>query len=217
MKQKKLRKEQFLLQFITHANDRYNELTQAEEALRGGCRWVQLRMKNASDEEVLSVGKRLRDLTREYDACMIVDDRVRIAQQLHADGVHLGKNDMPIDVARQILGPDYIIGGTANTIEDIKRIYMQGADYIGCGPFRFTTTKERLAPLLGLEGYKNLVEDMHRQQIYLPMVAIGGIVCDDIPAIMQTGVEGVAISGAIAHADSPLEATRQILDVLKTY
>lgn len=205
----------FSLQFITHGDSRHNEVEQTALALKGGCRWVQLRMKNATDEEVLTAGKAIRKLCNDCGALLIIDDRVSLVKSIHADGVHLGKHDMPVDDARRQLGEKYIIGGTANTLDDIRRLNEWGADYIGCGPFRFTTTKEHLAPLLGLDGYRRLIASMHREGICLPMVAIGGITLTDIFPLMETGVQGVAISGSITRADHPDEATRCIVDEVK--
>lgn len=209
-----MKQQPFCLQFITHANERYDEVAQTELALRGGCQWVQLRMKHASDEEVVATGLKIRQLCTYYGAKMILDDRVALVKQLHADGVHLGKKDMPVDEARRVLGPGVIIGGTANTIEDIRRLHAWGADYIGCGPFRFTTTKENLAPLLGLEGYRRLTDTMKREQINIPVVAIGGITLADVPDILLTGVQGVAISGSIATAEDPVKATKSFLEAI---
>ncbi len=200
------------IQFITHRNDRYGYVDGARMALEGGCKWIQLRMKGASDEEVAEAAAQIQPLCREHDAVFLLDDRVELAKKLKADGVHLGKNDMPVSEARQVLGEEFIIGGTANTFEDIQRLASQGADYIGCGPFRFTTTKEKLAPVLGLEGYRRIVEQMEAKGVSLPIVAIGGITFDDIPAIMQTGVDGIAISGAILNAADPVEEMRRMLN-----
>lgn len=200
------------IQFITHRNDRYGYVDGARMALEGGCKWIQLRMKGASDEEVAEAAAQIQPLCREHEAVFLLDDRVELAKRLKADGVHLGKNDMPVSEARQVLGEEFIIGGTANTFEDIERLASQGADYIGCGPFRFTTTKEKLAPVLGLEGYRRIVEQMEEQGTDLPIVAIGGITFDDIPAIMQTGVDGIAVSGAILNADNPVEEMKRMLN-----
>lgn len=186
-------------------------------ALEGGCKWVQLRMKDASEEEVLSSAREVLPLCRQHGAKFILDDHVELVETAGADGVHLGKNDMPVDEARKILGPDKIIGGTANTIDDIIRLHRQGADYIGCGPFRFTTTKKKLSPVLGLEGYRNIVLKMRENGIDLPIVAIGGITVDDIPAIMGTGVTGIALSGAILNAEDPKSMTESILETLKPF
>ena len=204
------------LQFITHSNARYSYVDGARMALDGGCRWIQLRMKGATDEQVLRAAAIVQPWCRELGATFIIDDHVALVRQLHADGVHLGKSDMPVAEARRILGPHYIIGGTANTIDDIISLYRQGADYIGCGPFRFTTTKQNLAPVLGLDGYRRIIKAMREHGITLPVVAIGGITIDDVPAIMSTGVSGIAVSGVILNAPDPVWQTRRVSEELRT-
>ena len=203
----------FNLQFITHFNDKYSYLDSARLALEGGCKWVQLRMKDASDEEFESVANEVLPLCRQHDAVFLVDDRVELCKKLGADGVHLGKNDMHPADARQILGPDFIIGGTCNTYDDVLRV-KDAVDYIGCGPFRYTTTKKNLAPVLGLKGYTDIVWQMRCEGINLPIVAIGGITCADIPEILNTGVNGIALSGTILNAENPVDETKKILDAI---
>ncbi len=200
------------LQFITHQNDRYSYLESALMALEGGCKWIQLRMKEASMDEVESIALQLKPICKEKNAILILDDHVELAQKLEVDGVHLGKKDMPIDQARQLLGEAFIIGGTANTFEDIVQHYRAGADYLGIGPFRFTTTKQNLSPVLGLEGYASLLSQMKEKGIELPVVAIGGITYEDIPAILETGVNGIALSGTILQAENPVAETKKILE-----
>lgn len=200
------------LQFITHFTDTYSYYDSARMALEGGCRWVQLRMKDAAIDKIEEEALRLQSLCKDYNATFIIDDHVELVKKIHADGVHLGKNDMPVREARHILGNDFIIGGTANTFEDVKMHYEAGADYIGCGPFRFTTTKKNLSPVLGLEGYRSIILQMKASDINLPIVAIGGITYEDIPAIMETGVTGIALSGTILKADDPVSETRRILN-----
>lgn len=197
-----------MIQFITHSNERYDHVEGAKLALQGGCRWIQLRMKDAMEIDFLRAAKKLRRLCDEYHATFILDDHVEWVGLTGADGVHLGKNDMPVDEARKMLGRNKIIGGTANTFEDVERLSRQGADNIGCGPFRFTTTKKNLSPVLGLEGYRDITAQMKAHDIQLPIVAIGGILHQDIPAIMQTGVTGIAVSGAILNAENPVEEMR---------
>ena len=197
-----------MIQFITHSNERYDHVEGAKLALQGGCRWIQLRMKDAMEIDFLRAAKKIRRLCDEYHATFILDDHVEWVGLTGADGVHLGKNDMPVDEARKMLGRNKIIGGTANTFEDVERLFRQGADYIGCGPFRFTTTKKNLSPVLGLEGYRDITAQMKAYDIQLPIVAIGGILHQDIPAIMQTGVTGIAVSGAILNAENPVEEMR---------
>lgn len=199
------------VQFITHRNERFGYVEGARMALEGGCKWIQLRMKGATDDEVRAAAAAIQPLCKQHEAVFVIDDRVALAKELKADGVHLGKNDMPVGAARRVLGEDFIIGGTANTFEDIERLHREGADYIGCGPFRFTTTKQNLAPVLGLEGYFTLVNRMRAAGILLPVVAIGGIRFEDIPDIMRTGVRGIAVSGAVLGAPDPVAEMRRMV------
>lgn len=204
-----------MIQFISHSNERYSYLDGIRLALEGGCKWVQLRMKDAPDEQVAQLGVQARELCERYGAKLILDDRVELVVQTGADGVHLGKNDMPIAQAREILGPGKIIGGTANTFEDIVAHWKSGADYIGCGPFRFTTTKKNLSPILGLEGYRDIVARMKDAGITLPLVAIGGITAEDIPAILETGVDGIAVSGTVLRAEDPAAEMAKLIELTK--
>lgn len=218
----KISLDNFRLQFISHQNEKIGYLDGIREALAGGCKWIQLRMKGATDDEVRPIALQVKEWCREQQATFLIDDRVALVKELQIDGVHLGKNDMPIAEARKILGDGFIIGGTANTFEDVKAHYEAGADYIGCGPFRFTTTKEKLSPILGLEGYREIIRSMKGnncadkkgESIDIPLVAIGGITKEDIPEIMKTGVNGIALSGYILHAENPAEETREILALL---
>lgn len=203
-----------MLQFITHYTDTIGYLDSVRIALEGGCRWVQLRMKNATVDEIRPVALEAMALCREAGATFIIDDHVALVKEIGADGVHLGKNDMPIDEARRILGPDFIIGGTANTFEDVVMHYNNGANYIGCGPFRFTTTKEKLSPVLGLKGYRDIVAKMKDAGIDIPVVAIGGINAEDIPQIMETGITGIALSGTVLRAEDPIAEMRKLVKMI---
>ena len=171
-------------------------------------------MKDATDDEVRQIALKAQQMCREAGATFVIDDRVQLVRELKADGVHLGKNDMPISEARKMLGPDFIIGGTANTFDDVRMHYEQSADYIGCGPFRFTTTKQKLSPVLGLDGYSSIVSEMRTAGINIPIVAIGGITEDDIPAILATGITGIALSGTVLRADNPVEKMKNIINVI---
>src|SRR5574344_3074190 len=163
------------IQFITHSTDRFSYVEGALSALKGGCRWIQLRMKDACMDDIIHAVKEIQLLCRQYNARFIIDDHVELVKSIGADGVHLGKNDMSIAEARRILGDGYIIGATANTFEDVMEHDREGANYIGCGPYRFTTTKKNLSPRLGLEGYAALREQLQQKQLDLPMIAIGGM------------------------------------------
>jgi thiamine-phosphate pyrophosphorylase len=206
-----------MVQFITHYTDQYTYLDSVRIALEGGCRWIQLRMKDTPTEDILPIAKETLTLCRQYEATFIIDDHVELAKQIKADGVHLGKLDMPITEARSILGKNFIIGGTANTLEDIRMHYEAGADYIGYGPFRFTTTKKNLSPVLGLEGYREIVRKMKMEGIDLPIVAIGGIEKEDIPSLMGTGITGIALSGSILRAEHPKEEMKEIIKTVESW
>lgn len=203
-----------MIQFISHYTDKIGYLDSIRLALDGGCRWVQLRVKNATIDELRPMALEAQRMCREAGATFIIDDQVELVKEIGADGVHLGKNDMPVAEARKILGPDFIIGGTANTFEDVKMHYESGANYIGCGPFRFTTTKEKLSPVLGIEGYRDIVKKMREEGINLPIVAIGGITADDIPGIMQTGVTGIALSGTVLRSEDPVAEMKRLIELV---
>lgn len=211
MADKASKRQYKMIQFISHFNDKYSYLDSIRLALDGGCKWVQLRMKDASEEEFLRNAHQARKLCDQYQATFIIDDHVELVRECGADGVHLGKNDMPIAEARRLLGDDFIIGGTANTFDDVLSHYRSSANYIGCGPFRFTTTKKGLSPILGLKGYQDIVAKMKSQSIDIPIVAIGGITIDDIPSIMQTGVNGIALSGTVINAPDPVQEMKRIM------
>lgn len=203
-----------MIQFITHSNTRYDYVEGARLALEGGCRWIQLRMKDAQEVDFLLAAKQIGAMCKEYGATFILDDHVEWVGITGADGVHLGKNDMPVDEARNQLGANRIIGGTANTFEDVECLWRQGANYIGCGPYRFTTTKKNLSPVLGLDGYRHIISKMKAHDINIPVVAIGGILQPDIKDVMATGVSGIAVSGAILNAENPVEEMKRFIDSL---
>lgn len=203
------------VQFISHHTEKYSYADSVRLALEGGCKWIQLRMKDASEDEILETASQVRKMCDRYEAVFILDDHVRLVEKTGADGVHLGKNDMPVDEARRLLGNGKIIGGTANTLDDIIMHCSRGADYIGCGPFRFTTTKKKLAPVLGLEGYKGIMEGLGKAGIKIPVAAIGGITVGDIPAIMATGINGIAISGSVLKADDPVEEMKKTINTTR--
>lgn len=203
-----------MLQFITNESDRYSIAEEVQMAIEGGCRWIQLRMKDTSDEEVRQVALELIPICQENDTFLIIDDRVDLVNELRVSGVHLGKNDMDPMKAREILGPHAIIGITANTAADIIAYKGNDVDYVGLGPMRFTTTKKALAPEIGLEGYRTIVNEVRAAGVELPIVAIGGITLSDVKDLMASGVNGIAVSGAIVNADDPVLETSQFMEAL---
>jgi thiamine-phosphate pyrophosphorylase len=198
------------LQYISQGNSVEEQTTNIHQALDGGCQWIQLRFKNHSPKETFTLAEGVKILCEEYLANFIINDNVYLAQQIAADGVHLGINDMSIREARSILGDTKIIGATANTFEDIQNHIKNGCDYIGLGPFRFTTTKEKLSPILGLDGYQNILKEMKSNELTTPVYAIGGITLDDVPALMETGIYGIAVSGLITQATNKKKIIEQL-------
>ena len=191
------------------------DLSVAAQFLDAGGRWIQLRMKDASAEVIVCRGKEMLALCRKRRAVLVVNDAPQLAAAIGADGVHLGQADMPPIEARWIIGDGAVIGSTANTFEQIAARNDGETDYVGLGPFRFTTTKKNLSPVLGTEGYRTILGRMRTENIPLPVVAIGGIELPDIPQIMRTGVDGIALSGAIARADSPATTTANFLNAIR--
>lgn len=207
--------DSYRLQFITHYDNVYSYVDSARIALEGGCRWIQLRMKDTEESLLEETAVIVQKMCKDYGATFIIDDHVYLTRKLKADGVHLGKNDMPVAEARKILGDSYIIGSTVNSFQDILSVIETSTpDYFGCGPFRYTSTKKNLAPILGLEGYRNIISQMKNYGIDIPLVAIGGISKEDIPELMQSGIKGIALSGSILKAEHPQDEMKEIVNII---
>lgn len=206
-----------MLQFITNTDAPAPVVEQIKAVLEGGCKWIQIRMKDASDEEISKVVEEIKPLCIEKEAFLILNDRVELAKKLDVGGVHLGKTDMLPSRARMVLGPAAVIGVTANTFDDVLATQALDIDYYGLGPFRFTETKKNLAPVLGLEGIARISSEMEKTEINIPRVAVGGITLDDVRPLMKTGINGIAVSGAIAFASDIKKVTEDFLEALKEF
>ncbi len=182
-----------------------------EPLLKAGLNWVQLRVKNRNEKEMYNLADSFVALCEKYKAYSIINDYPKLARRVGADGVHLGKEDMSVAEARSILGKDFIIGGTANTYEDVEGLYEAGVDYVGLGPFRFTETKKNLSPVLGIEGYNEILQSCSVNGIRVPIIAIGGITVQDLEALHDAGLHGVAVSSAIKRTQNPVAAVKQFL------
>ena len=202
------------LQYITMETADTNHIQAVEEACIAACDWIQIRIKSKPEKEILEIAKQAKEICESFQVRLIMNDYVAIANEIRADGLHLGKNDMAPDKARKIVGSDCIIGGTANSWEDVRRLIDIGVDYIGLGPFRFTSTKENLSPILGLKGYANIVNQLSQHNFSIPIIAIGGIQVEDIPAIMETGVHGIAVSGVISRSTNKKETVTRMINAL---
>lgn len=205
-----------MLQYITNTQCGKPILDQVKAVLEGGCRWIQLRMKDASREELLEMAKKVKELTDPVEAFLIINDSVDVCRDANATGVHLGQHDTPPSKARAELGPLAVIGVTANTFEQIQAVQSLDIDYIGIGPFSDTRTKADLAPILGLSGIADICGRMKAEEINIARVAVGGITPEDVKPLLEAGVNGIAVSGAIACADDMAEATRKFCRMLPT-
>ncbi len=177
--------------------------------LEGGARLVQLRAKHATARELAQMGQAIRALTRRYGALFIVNDRLDIALAVEADGVHLGQDDLPVPLARKLAGEAFIIGVSAETLEEAQRAEAEGADYLGVGPMFATTTKPDAGTPIGPERLRAI-----KQAVSIPVYGIGGITSQNAPLVMQAGADGVCVISAIIGAPDPTEATRQLLSML---
>jgi len=187
------------IHYISQAPEKGSHLTAIEKVLRSGGKWIQLRVKEQEENIVLDLAIAAKKLCTQYGAKLIVNDYPWIALKSSADGVHLGLDDMPVPEARAILGKSKCIGGTANTFEDILRRAAEGVDYIGLGPYQFTTTKKNLSPVLGLEGYVSIIKEVQKAGIHIPVIAIGGIELEDIRPLLASGLHGIAVSGLLTR------------------
>ncbi len=197
------------LQYISQGTTVHEQLENIRQSLDAGCAWIQLRFKNADEKEFMKVAEQVKTICADYKSTFIINDHVDVAKSIDADGVHLGLNDSSIPAARLVLG-DKIIGGTANALEDVLQRVNEKCDYIGLGPFRFTSTKEKLSPVLGIDGYQKIMNELQKRKITIPVYAIGGIVFEDVEYLINTGVYGIAVSGMITGNNNKKELVEQL-------
>ncbi|MCC9041858.1 thiamine phosphate synthase [Myroides sp. M-43] len=202
------------IQYISHGDTPQEQLYHIETVLGAGQQWIQYRFKNTTNTTLWQTAEQVKKLCEQYQATLIINDHVDLAKALEADGVHLGHTDLSITQAKVYL-PNKIIGGTANTIEDIILRHSEGCDYIGLGPYRFTTTKQKLSPILGIAGYQQLLKQMQQLAINIPVVAIGGIQLEDVENLKQAGLYGIAISSLLQNSTDKRTLLQQLNNILK--
>ena len=194
------------LYFITDSTGFSEEefLSRVEQALKGGVTLLQLREKEKTTREYIALAEKVHKLTRKYNIPLIIDDRIDVAMAVNADGVHLGQSDMPVDIARKILGEDKIIGATAKTVPQALEAYANGADNLGVGAIYPTTTKVKTV-LTSVDTLKEIVK-----AVPIPVNAIGGLNKNNIDILENTGIAGVCVVSAIMKADNPQKAAEEI-------
>jgi len=180
-----------------------------EEAILGGVTFVQLREKEISSKEYLELAQRVKEVTDRHGIPLIINDRIDIALAIDADGVHLGPEDLPVPLARKLLGDGKIIGSSAASVDEALLFQAQGADYLGVGAV-FPTSTKRGTEKVGLEDLRGI-----KSAVHIPVVAIGGIKVENAKSVMETGVDGVAVVSAIMDQADIREAARQLLSLLK--
>jgi thiamine-phosphate pyrophosphorylase len=189
---------------------RFSHEDLARLGIAGGADTIQLREKGGSTRRMIEVAKRMATVCRQAGVPLIVNDRIDVAIAAEADGVHLGQSDFPIPLARELLGQDKLIGGSAASLEEARICLAEGADYVGFGPVYVTGSKADAGPVSGPTVLKQVVET-----IPLPMIAIGGITVENVPEVMKAGAYGIAVISAICCQIDPEGATRALREALE--
>lgn len=202
------------LQYISQGNSAEEHLQNIQLILDAGVQFIQLRLKNVTEEDFLDCALKAAELCKKYNADLVINDSPFVAEKCKASALHLGLDDMKIKEAKEIF-KGKIIGGTANTLDHVLQRSKEEVTYIGLGPYRFTNTKEKLSPILGTEGYKGIISEMKKRNIDLPVYAIGGIEMEDIEKIIKTGVYGIAVSGMLTRARDKKKTVEQINKILE--
>ncbi len=194
------------LYFITDSTF-YSEqdfLNRIESACKGGVTLLQLREKDKTTREYIAVAEKVHEITRKYNIPLIIDDRVDVALAVNAEGVHVGQSDMPVAIARKLMGDNKIVGATAKTVSQAIEAYEQGADYLGVGAIYPTTTKVKTV-LTSVDTLKEIVKS-----VPIKVNAIGGLNKDNIHALKGSGIDGICVVSAIMKADNPLIAAKEL-------
>ena len=192
--------------FITDSTNYSEEefLYRVEQALMGGITLLQLREKDKSTREYMDLAEKVHTLTKKYNVPLIIDDRVDVALAIDAEGVHVGQSDMPVSIARKLMGDGKIVGATTKTVEQAVEAYAQGADYLGVGAIYPTTTKVKTV-LTSTETLGNICS-----AVPIPVNAIGGLNKDNIDVLKGIPIAGICVVSAIMKADDPKQAAIQL-------
>lgn len=199
------------LHYVSQGNTVAEHLNHIQRLCEAGCSWVQLRLKEVRQEPYEQAARQALAICRKYNALLTINDNWEVARAIKADGIHVGKTDTAPQLVREAC-PEAIIGATANTWEDIEALATAPIDYIGLGPLRFTTTKKKLSPVLGVEGYDFLLKKMKKKGINIPVLAIGGIREEDVTNLFKVGLWGIAASGLLTQSNEKQELIKRILD-----
>ncbi|MCT7905153.1 Thiamine-phosphate synthase [Candidatus Ornithobacterium hominis] len=204
-----------MVYYISQGKTPNDHLQNIKKMVDAGVNWVQLRIKGSSANEILDIAQKAKEYCHENQVVFIINDDIQIAKLLNSDGVHLGREDESPQTAKELLGNEKIIGGTANTWDDCQKLIQMRVDYIGLGPFRFTLTKEKLSPILGIEGFRAIMNKIKESKIDIPVIAIGGIRLEDIEELVEIGISGVALSGFLHEQENIATSICQLQSYFK--
>ena len=196
--------------YLTQDLPQRSHVEQAEIACQAGANWLQYRCFSKTDEEMIQELHQIASVCDDWGATLILTDHYHLLDKVDAQGVHIEDMDADFIRIRELISDEKTLGASANNIAQIERISKSGVvDFVGCGPFAHTDTKPNDLPLLGFEGYRSITEAMKKLKFDLPVLAIGGIQSDDVEALIQTGIYGIASSSAINLAERPSEIIRE--------
>ncbi len=189
------------IQFITSVSEGLNHIEATRKACEAGIKWIQYRNKDASPAKLWEETLKIKAICKEFNTVLIINDNPDLAFESNSDGVHLGKEDVSVEEARNLIGDKFIIGSSCNNIDDIIRAQYDGANYVGLGPFRMTKTKNNLNPVLGKTGFEKVMNSYLKNKLSIPVYAIGGVNADDVDFFLSIGVYGVAVSSTITESE----------------
>lgn len=201
------------LHYISQGNSPKEHLENIQKACTSGAELVQLHLKNISEKKLLKLAKEAREITAHFQTRLLINDYYKIAKEVKADGVHLGKTDTCPTIARKFLHSWQLIGGTANTLIDCQKLLNKDVDYISLSPFRLLKNTTNLSSVLGLNGYTLILEALETET---PIIGFGGITTEDVAAILETGVSGIAVSEAITNDFNTIGIFNQLLKASST-
>lgn len=201
------------LHYISQGATPKEHLENIQKACASGIELVQLRLKKTSEKKVLNFAHEAREITGHFQTRLMINDHYKIAKEVKADGVHLGKSDVNPTVSRKYLYTWQMIGGTANTLTDCEALIAKEVDYISLGPFRYTTSKDNLSPVLGLNGYAAILDVLKTKT---PIIGVGGITTADVSDLLETGISGLAVSAAITLDFNNISIFSQLLSASST-
>lgn len=199
------------LHYVSQGATVQDHLQHIERLCKAACPWVQLRLKGVSDQDYQEAAQQALAICQAHGALLTINDNWKVALAVQANGVHVGQTDQAPALVRAAY-PEAIIGATANTWEQVAALATAPIDYIGLGPLRFTTTKKKLSPILGREGYQFILEQMKAREIDIPVLAIGGVLEADVAVLKKLGVWGIAVSGLLTQSNEPQELIKRLLE-----